>query len=344
MKKASPQSLAQAKQIAEYLNYLSASGYGDDHRRLDADETNMLALSLEQMRARVYEDEYPELKARKFCPIASDIDPGADSFAYEEIREVGKAQEIADGHYADDIKSVETSGTKITHGVISLGDGFEYSIQDLKRAAFSGKPLQARKATAARRIYERGLDTIAAFGSPSGKIPSGLLNKATGTSAGQIRSTAMTSAAWDATPVAADMVSDLCKAVAEMVSDSEETQEPNILILPTLQYLRLAHTYTTDGSPESALERFLKANGFVKEVHPWNLLKDPMNAGAGNNARGLLMHKDADAFELVITQEFEVLPPQPRNFAFKVLAHGRTAGVCVYRPLALRYLTGMSTT
>jgi hypothetical protein len=223
--------------------------------------------------------------------------------------------------------------------VVSLGDSFEYSIQDLRRAAFSGQPLSARKAIAARRIWERGLDDIAALGAPADGIANGILNKTVGSGAGQIRGTAVTAAAWkDATLDADQMVKDLNAGVQGLIEDSSETQTPSLLVLSTANYLRFAHTRMSADNSESALEAFLRANPWIEDVQPWNLLKGI--DGAGDNTRGMLLQKDPDVVELVIPQEFEVLPPQARNYAFKVLAHGRTAGAVVYRPLGLRYLTG----
>ena len=337
MKRAHPSTVAQVAPLVAYLNSLVAQGHPEAGRtRLDADESNMLALALEQMRSRVYEDEFPELRARQILPVENDIAAGAENFAYEETSEVGEAKVIT--NYSDNPPSVETSSRKVTHSIVMLGDSYFYSIQDLARAAFSGRPLEARKATAARRVYERGLDAIAALGAPSDGIADGICNRAVGTGAGQLRNTAMTSAAWDTTPVAADMLNDLNKAVAEFVSDSKETHMPNVLVLPVLQYLRAAHTMFSDGSPESVLERFKKSNGFVSEVRPWDRLKSVDGSG-GNYSRGLLMEQSADVVSLVIPQEFTVLAPQQHNYGFKVLGHGRTAGTCVYRPLGLRYLT-----
>ena len=342
-----PQSLAQARAIAAYLNQITDSGAGsaingpdNTNRRLDADETNMLALALEQMRTRVYEVEYPETKVRQLFPIASDIDPGADSFAYEITDYAGDVSVISDDNAGDDPAGVETKSTKVTNGVITIGNGFRYTIHDMRRAAFSGRPLQARKALAQRRVFERGLDRIAAFGAPGEGIAQGICNWATGTGSTQVRSTAMTAASWDATPDAAGMVSDLNRAVSEMIVDSEELHSPNTLILPVAEFLRLSQTYTADNPSVSALDRFLASNGFVKKVVPWNLLKSADGTGT-NDARGILLHSNPDVLEVVIPQEFEVLPPQVENYSFKVLAQGRTAGACIYRPLGMRYLTGL---
>jgi len=336
MKRAHPRSLAQAQEIARHLNLIATH---DGDVRLDADETNMLALELEQMRSRVYEAEYPEMKARRFIPVTNEIDPGAESFSYEETDTVGSAKVIR--NMADDPPAVETSSGKITHSVVSLGDSWTYSIQDMRRAAFSGRPLSARKAIGARRIWERGLDQIAALGAPDDGIPTGLLNKTVGTGADQIHGTTMTPASWLAsTRSAAGMVNDLNNAVAAQVTDSAELYTPNLLLLPTAIYLAAAHTRMSADNSETVLEAFLRANPYVEDVQPWNLLS-AVDGASGNNSRGLLMRQDPDVVELVIPQEYEILPPQARNYAFKVLAHGRTAGSIVYRPLGLRYLTSL---
>ena len=337
-----------AAQIVAYLNDggLHREGEFSGHR-LDADETNMLALELEQLRTKVYEADYPELRARKVLSVASDIDTGAETFAYEETDEVGIAKVIT--NWAAPLPGVETKGQKLSQGIVSIGTGYTYTIQDMRRAAFSSRPLEARKAVAARRAFERKIDELAAIGGEAtAGISQGICNRTVGTSTGQVRSTAMTAAAWDSTPVAADMYTDLCKLVADFVTDGKELYEPKKLIMPTIHYLRAAHTMFTDGRPESVLTRFLANNGFVTEVMPWNKLLGVAGTGAssdapngGDESRFLLMSSDPDVAELVIPQEFEVFGPQPVGLGFQVACHGRTAGTVIYRPLGLRYGTGI---
>ena len=340
-----------AAMIVEHLNSGAALGTAGDHagRRLDADETNMLALALEQFRTKVYEADYPELRARKVLSTASDIDTGAESFAYEETDEVGLAKVIT--NWSAPLPGVETHGQKRTQGIVSIGTGYTYTIQDLRRAAFSGRPLEARKAVAARRAFERKIDELAAIGGETtAGISKGICNRTIGTTVDTVRETAMTTADWDATPVAATMLADLQKLVAEYVVDGKELYEPRKLIMPTIHYLRAAHTMFTDGAPESVLERFAKNNGFItrQNIMPWNKLLGVAGSGAsdatpngGTESRFLLMSDDPDVAELVIPQEFEVFGPQPVNLAFQVACHGRTAGTVIYRPLGLRYGTGL---
>ena len=337
--------IAVAAEIAALLNKAMVDRHPEmdgETRRADADETAMLALRLEEMRAKVYEAEYPETKARGLLPTASDISPGADTFAWEERGDAGDFKQISEDGYADDPTSTEVVARKQTREIIELGGVVHYTLADMRRAAFTGQPLQTWKIEAMRRNAERKLDRVAALGAIGPGGFAGIANQTVGTSNGQIRATAMTSASWDSTPDAAGMLANLSLAVTEFVDVSKETQVPNTLILPLLQYRRLYDTMFTDGRPESVAVRFLASNPYITRIVSWDKFKS-VDAG-GNGSRGLLMNSDPDVLELVIPQDFTLLPPQAHNFSFKVLAHLRTAGVVIYRPLGLRYLTGFPNT
>lgn len=335
---------AQAAEIARYLNQCISSGHmpDGDKRRVDADETVMLALALEQFRAKVYEAEYPELKARMILPTASDVAPGVESFGWEERADVGSVKRISDDGYADDPPTSDLVARKRTAEIIELGGSVHLTLADMRRAAFTGRPISTWKMDAMRRNAERAVDEIAALGVNPANSQYGIANTPVGTGAGQIRNTAMTSASWDATPDAAGMVTDLVGAVTAMIDTSKETQVPNTLILPLLQYTRLYGTFTSDGNPETAAERFLRAQPYVKRIESWDKFKSV--DGGGNGSRGLLLNSDPDVVELVMPMEWTVLPPQVQNFAFKILGHLRTAGTLIYRPLGLRYLTALPNT
>lgn len=334
----SPQSIAQAEEMARTYNLASSMNQGAQKQelRMDADETVMLALELESMRAKVYEADYPEVKARRFIPVNNEDDTGADSFSYEEQDYAGKAKVIR--NHGDDPPAVEVKGAKVTHSIVSLGDMFSWSLQDVRRAVFSGKGLPARKALAARRIWERGLDDIAAYGAPDDGIATGLINRTVGTGAGQIRGTAATAANWlNASLNPALILDQLNRLTSELVIDSKETQMPDTLLLPTRHYMKIAQTQMAVENSRTILEAFLASNPWITDVQPWDLLQ----AVEGSTSRGVAYKRDLDVLELNIPQEFEVLPPQAVNYSWKVLCHGRTAGTIVFRPLGIRYLTGL---
>ena len=347
--KISAASLAQAQFLASFLNShaamqaTAASRLDHADRRLDADETNMLALQLEQMRTKVYEVEYSEVKARRLFPTDTDIDPGAETFAYEETDDVASFVRLNDVGQSDDLPTAETSSTKVSNRIVSYGGSFITTIQELRRAAFAGRPLSARKPKACRRAWERRLEDTVANGDAPGGIAKGIANRALGTGASQTRNTAFTEANWTPGTVnAANMLAQLMELVKEFVVDADETITPTDLALPLASYMLASQTYFNDGTTDTVLARFARDNGFIPmaRIHSWNALKASEH-GQEATSRALIWKNDADAGSIVIAQDFEVFPPQIEGFATKTMAHGRTGGFVVYRPLAFRYGTGL---
>src|SRR5688572_4127359 len=136
--------------------------------RLDANETTALVQQLEHQLAIEKEIGYTPLKTLSFFPVSREIDPGAETWSYEEWDHVGMAKIIA--NYADDLPMVDVIAKKITGVVQSAGVGYMYSRQDLRRAAKSGKPLSARRRRAARLAFDRLMDKIAAVGDAKAKL------------------------------------------------------------------------------------------------------------------------------------------------------------------------------
>lgn len=323
-----------AEAIAEAFNYRHRAKPGRQNR-MDAGETTALALALEDMRTTVYEDAYPSLKARLFFPVSTDVDTGADVYSFERSDFVGEAKIIADDGFADDLPNVEVSSSKEFHKIVSVGDSFSYSIQDIRRAAFMGRPLSAKKALAARRVYERKFDKIAAFGAPAHRIGSGLLNDP------DIAIQAMASAGTWATKVAADpqgVLDDMNLLVRSVNVDSKEVYEANRIIVPTAQFWLMSQTKLSAESDRTVLEAFRAANPDVQIAGSWGLLS---GAGAGGLNRAMAYHATPEALEIVEPQAYEILPPESRNLAFVVNCHGRTAGGTVLIPLAAKYMDGI---
>ena len=85
--------------IQQILAQLNLTGH-----RYDAKFTSSLDLQLEHLRAKTYDIKYPELRARRFIPVDTSVDPGAETHAYYQFDSYGMADLIA--NYADDITLV----------------------------------------------------------------------------------------------------------------------------------------------------------------------------------------------------------------------------------------------
>ena len=339
---ASEESKRAAARLVAYANRNTDEETDLDYRRrnLDADETAMLALNLEQMLARVYEQPYTKLQTMDVAPIVGDVDADAESFAWEEIDHAGEADFISDDALGDDLKSVEIKGAKQTRAILTAGVAVNYTLADIRRAARSGRPLKEHKLAVAKVAFERLVDRVAAVGDTKHGITYGLANWATGTGANQVRSEVATTADWTTGSVsAAGMLQDLLDFVANYSNQSEGAFVPDTLALPLYLRLRLAHTMFTDGRPESVLERFMRVNGIVRRVVDLNRLS---NVGsASDTSRAVLMETSPANFGVVVPQPFTIRPPQEVGLGVRILAVGRIAGFVIFQPLSLRYLTAL---
>ena len=83
----------EVKRVYVALVVHRADVYGE--KRLDANETMVLQNQLEYLRARTADIRRPEFKARLLVPITSEVDPGAETWAYAQWDRVGMAKIVA---------------------------------------------------------------------------------------------------------------------------------------------------------------------------------------------------------------------------------------------------------
>lgn len=321
MKNSSHQSRNTASSVAKHVNQKIPSTY----KRLDANETAMLELQLEQLSARIYEKIEAPMKARQLLPLITEVDPGAETYAYTQLGSAGQATIIT--NYGDDIPSVDVDAEKIFHRIVDIGAAWEYSVQDMYRAAYSGVPLDAMRARRQRIAIEREIDTIAGVGKASHGIK-GFVNNT------DVQTSSSTAGAWSAsTPLA--MLADLNKLVSDAISALGGENPFDTVLLPTDQFLLASQTPLSPELGLSVIEVFKKNNPFITLVTDWNAL----NAAGGSGKDRLMVYsRSNESVGLVIPLEFDVQPPQPHNLAFKNFAYARTAGAVIFVPMHCRYL------
>jgi len=306
--------------------------------RLDAKYSAALDLQLEHVRSQTYDIQYPELKARKLIPVDTSVDPGAETVAYYQWDEYGMAEIIA--NFAGDLSLVDTKAEKYTSPVHSIGKAYQYSIQDLRRSAMAGTQLDTRRARAARRAIERGIDEIAAVGNAKGKLK-GFLNHENVTVL--TAATDGTSTRWvggRTTPKDPALIqADMHTAVRSIWTTSKQVHNPDTIVLATAEYGHISQTPVSPTRDTTILGSFLANNPWIKNVDFWYKL-DTANA-AGTGPRMVTYQRDPEILELVIPQDFEQLPPQAKSLAFVVPCHARIGGVVVYYPIGIVYTDGI---
>lgn len=322
----------------DYLDIiLTQLGMGDV-LRTDAAYTAALDQQLEFVKAQTYDIKYPEMKARSLIPTDNSVDPGAETYAYYQWDEYGMAEIIA--NYADDLSLVDALAEKFTGNIESVGKGYQYSVQDLRRSAMSGAQLDLRKGRACRRAVERKIDEIGAVGDAKHKLR-GFINHPNVTVLTAANDG--TSTRWvggRTTPKSSALIKkDMHDAVTNIWTTTKQVHSANTIVMATTEYGHISQAPVGTDNQTTILQSFLKNNPNISQVDFWYKLDTADEAGTG--PRMITYQKDPEVLELVIPQEFEQFPPQARNLAFVIPAHARVGGVAVYYPLAITYTDGI---
>lgn len=294
---------------------------------LDADESVFFARELESVKSKTYDKKYANLRARELIPVSFEAGPGADTIKYEQWDHVGVAKIVS--NYATDFQRVDVKAKEFRSPVRSLGDSYGYSVQDVRSARLAGKPLETRKAQAAKRGILQLENLIAFFGDSTHNLQ-GLLNHpniptvvipADGTGASKRFLTK--------TPD--QIIRDMNSIVNAPFSTTKGVEQADTLLLPLDVYAYIASTPRSSTSDTSILDYFLKTNPFIKDVSFLNELKD---LGGASVDQAIAYRRDPEVLTLEVPQDFEQFEPQEKGLEFEVPCHSRCGGVILYYPLA----------
>lgn len=314
---------------------------GEDTDHFDSSDTVMFARSLDDVRARTYDVKYPELKRNLLFPNVP-IDPAAETITYRQYDELGEAQEVHD--YAKDFHTVDLKGAEFIRKVVSIGDSYQYSIQDLRAAKKVGFALEAKKAMAARHAIERKLEKLVLAGNAEGSVY-GVYNhpnvsKITGT--GQSLAGSDLTGKWDSPSTSIQTILDDISIIGNKIhNDTKGEFEMDTLALDTKVYGFLASRQrSTVFAEDSVLEYILKQNPWLKAIEFWPYLDA---AGTSGSAGALAYKRDPEVIEQRVAVEFEQFAPQPIMMAMVTPCHSRHGGIAIMYPKAVLIIEGLRT-
>lgn len=315
----------------------TVNGWGltrSDGARLDAGETATIARQLLYVKARTYDVKYPMFKARDFIPVSHDIPSGAETWSYFQWDMYGMAKIIA--NYATDFPRADVVKKEFTQAIKSLGSSYAYTVQDMRRIAFMGQAgggqIDTKRAGAARRTIEAAIDDIAAVGNADAGF-SGLVNNA------NVPILAAPVGTW-ATATALEIIGDLNALVQKVITQSNEVEQPDTLLLPTAEFGIITATPYSAFGDRTIATWFLNNTPYIRNADQWIKL-NLANAG-GTGGRLLAYRRDPEVLTLEIPQEFEQFQAQVEGMTYQVPCHARIGGVAIYYPLAMCYMDGTS--
>ena len=299
----------------------------------DAGEGVFFARELEHIKAKSYDIKFPFLKARKILPLSFDTNAGATRITYQQYTQVGMAKIIA--NYADDLPRADVLGKEFSSPVREIGSSYGYNIKEIASAKMAGKPLNARRANAAKRSCMVRENNIA-FNGDSVSGLKGFLN-AENISEVVLDADGMGNSKEFSKKTADNIIRDITRLPTHVHTVSKGVEIADTLLLPLSQYNLISNLRLPDTNI-SVRKWILAENPHLKKID-W--LDELRTAGAGNTARMMVYRYDPDALTLEITQEFSQRPVQEKGLEFTVPCWMGTGGVIVYYPLSIAYADGI---
>jgi hypothetical protein len=304
------------------------------HLRLDSADSIFLERQLQFMESSAYSILRPELKARTIIPVRTDADPAAEKIFYRMRDKVGEAKVIV--NYGDDFPRVNMSQKEYSQPIVTLGDSFEVSVWDLRRAQKEGMNLDSDLAVVARDVALNLEDKLAAFGDSAYGFE-GFVNHSAVTATNAALNAGATSREW-ANKTVEEILKDLNAPVAAIRNATNGVEAPTDYLLDEESYTLIAQKHMSVDNSATVLQFFLGTNPWVKSITPWYHLK---SAGASSTRRLLAYKKDPSKVTLWIPQDFQLDPEQRRNQAIIVNGSSRFGGVTLRYPKSMYYLDGI---
>ncbi len=305
-------------------------------RHFDANELPFLERELTQLRAKAYEVKFPEAKARRFLPLATDIAASAMTFEFKVYTPVGAAKII--NPKAGDLPRIELGAKSITCRIVPIGASFAFTVQELREAVRIGTPLQTIKPRLTRDAVERGIDELLAFGdlvNTSGQDGMPMLGFTNNSDV--ITGGIETFSYWlDNGDSGLTMLAELSNMCDEVSTRSKGLFSCTDLLLPLSRYNYAASKPFSESIGESVLAVFKKNHPEIN-VQPWEKLE---TAGVTSAPRAIAYSKNAEVLEAVIPQEFEMMPPERHGFEMVNDCWATCGGVKIYQPTAVVYADG----
>jgi hypothetical protein len=304
-----------------------------DSMKLDANETIFFKRELEYVKSQAYDTKFRENKLLSILPISTEAGPGATEITWRRFTSVGSAIQISDS--GENIPRADVYGEETTTKIIPYGAAYGYNIYEIRRAQMAGRPLEAMRATAARKAIDDKLNDIAASGDTAAGLK-GFINY-TGISEYTVASGTSGLKTW-ANKTPDEILADMNGIVNSVVVATVGIERPDTLLLPQSNYNLIMQKRIGDGSDVTILNYFLNNNKYIKTVD-W--LYELTGAGATTSNRMMAFVNDAQHLTFELPIPFEQHDIQQKGFDYVVPCSCSTAGMIVYYPNAVVFADGV---
>lgn len=302
----------------------------------------------EQLQARAYDVKMPDIKWTETLGEGMDtsINPGAKLTSYRVRDRRGKGAFRA--AIGKDIPTVGVTQNKVVIPLESAAVSASADMDDIRAVAFGfeGMNLLTDLGVVMREACERHIEDVFFFGYPeldfAGYIDYSLVPA---TTAGTKAATGTT---W-AVATGDEIVKDINTAIGLIYGNSKGVFLPGRVEIPLAQLVqissqRMGGASGATGENVTVLEYLKKNNLYTSltgrelDVRGLRYLED---AGAGVTDRMIVSQADAETNYMPMSQAFEMLPPQDRQFATDLFAHWKFGSYHKPYPTSAQFIDGI---
>lgn len=302
------------------------------------------ARELDHVKAKSYDVEYPQLTAVSLFPQTSEADEGASTITYYTYDRTGVAGII--DNYSTDLPRADANGKPTTAQIRSLGISYGYSSQEMRASRYARKGLDTKKAEAARRAIEEGINKIAWCGDKKYGLM-GVLSEGQSIPLYTIGNGETSKKSKWTEKTADEVLADINGMVKQVSKLTKNVERPDTLCVPADVYIHLSTTRIPDTA--TTILKFLLDNApYLKNIVSAAELDDdsvetnPYAQAEGGQGVAFLFTNDEDKLSLENPMPYLQYPAQNKNLEVVVPCEARTAGVIVYYPLSALIAVGVS--
>lgn len=281
-----------------------------------------------------YETKFPDIIYNTLIPVDMSDPAWTQTITSLSSEEIGQAGWI--NANADDMQTVELKFLTSEKPVYEAGVGYTYGYAEIQQAMAYGRNLNAEKAVAARKAYERFIQKVAFVGDKT----KNLAGLTTSTAVDVISATKT----W-ATASQEELLTMINQILVTKSSDGEFVMIADTLLLPIGAWEVLASRTLANGSGITLLT-YIKENNVYKATTGRDLdiraIGQLTKAGNGSLTRAVAYTRDPSVVNLHIPMPQMFLPVHRTGLMnFAVGSMFRTAGVNIKDPTAVRYMDGV---
>jgi hypothetical protein len=289
-----------------------------------------------RIESEVYQVRYPSFDIAPLMHVNEDGDMWDIGSVFYSGDVAGAAQWIAGRGF--DMPYASVAATQHVQQNHLAGIGYEWSLQELERAAKLGRNLSTEKAAAASKVAQQFKWAIAMTGNTE-KGLTGLVNNASVPAAQVANDGTGPSRLWSAkTPD--QILRDVDEALEAPFIATKEVHLANTLLLPTSRFNMIARTRLTD-TDITVMDFLRQSNAYTAQTgQPLTIraTRALETAGTGNGARMITYDNSREVVQFHLPGEHEFLSPfQKSSMTWEVAGIMNIGGLEIRLPKAIAY-------